>query len=62
MRVILEHVRSQTVPHDMLEELLASNVKFYDGRPDVDNICGTVAEFRHYRLFDCSDCRPQICV
>ncbi|KAI9749466.1 MAG: Transcription factor spt20 [Candelina submexicana] len=31
MRVILEHIRSQTVPHDMLEELLAHKVKFYDG-------------------------------
>lgn len=31
MRVILEHIRSRTIPHDMLEELFSSNVKFYDG-------------------------------
>ncbi len=31
MRTFLEHVRDQTVPHDMLEELFASQVKFYDG-------------------------------
>ncbi|KAI9829949.1 MAG: hypothetical protein M1819_005921 [Sarea resinae] len=30
MKVILEHIRAQTVPHDMLEELFASNVRFYD--------------------------------
>lgn len=31
MKVILEHIRNQTVPHDMLEELFASHVKFYEG-------------------------------
>lgn len=31
MRVFLEHVRASTIPHDMLEELFASQVKFYDG-------------------------------
>ena len=33
MRFILEHLKEQTVPHEMLEELLKSNVIFYDGRP-----------------------------
>jgi len=37
MKVILEHIRSQTIPHDMLEELFASNVKFYDGMPELGN-------------------------
>jgi transcription factor SPT20 len=31
MRVLLEHIKAATVPHDMLEELLAANVTFYDG-------------------------------
>jgi transcription factor SPT20 len=31
MKIILEHIRAGTVPHDMLEELHTSNVKFYDG-------------------------------
>ncbi|EED22328.1 conserved hypothetical protein [Talaromyces stipitatus ATCC 10500] len=31
MKVIIEHIRSQTIPHDMLEELLRANVKFYEG-------------------------------
>lgn len=31
MKVILEHVKAQTVPHDMLEELFQSKVPFYDG-------------------------------
>lgn len=31
MKVIIEHIRSQTVSHDMLEELLRAGVKFYEG-------------------------------
>ncbi|KAL8767642.1 MAG: hypothetical protein Q9209_005901 [Squamulea sp. 1 TL-2023] len=31
MKIILEHLRSQTVPHDMIEELNAAGVKFYEG-------------------------------
>ncbi|QIW96233.1 hypothetical protein AMS68_001751 [Peltaster fructicola] len=31
MRPLIQHLRSQTVPHDLLEELIASNVTFYDG-------------------------------
>ncbi|KAK4550460.1 hypothetical protein LTR36_000039 [Oleoguttula mirabilis] len=31
MKVVLEHVQKSTVPHEMLEELLAQNVPFYDG-------------------------------
>lgn len=30
MKFILEHLKSQTVPHDMVEELQAANVKFYE--------------------------------
>ena len=30
MRLFLEHVKMQTVPHDMLEELAQANIKFYD--------------------------------
>ena len=31
MKFFLEHLRKQTLPHDMLEELYASDVPFYDG-------------------------------
>lgn len=31
MKVLLEHVKSQTVPHDMLEDLGHAGVKFYEG-------------------------------
>ena len=31
MRFILEHLKSQTVPHDMVEELQAAEVRFYEG-------------------------------
>lgn len=33
MRVILEHIREQSIPHEMLDELVAAKVKFYDGMP-----------------------------
>jgi hypothetical protein len=32
MKVIIEHIRAGTVPHDMMEELLRANVRFYEGR------------------------------
>ncbi|KAL4891621.1 Spt20 family-domain-containing protein [Aspergillus ambiguus] len=31
MKVIIEHIRAGTVPHDMMEELLRTNVRFYEG-------------------------------
>ncbi|KAF2767384.1 hypothetical protein EJ03DRAFT_329282 [Teratosphaeria nubilosa] len=31
MKFIIEHLRAQTLPHDLLPELLANNVPFYDG-------------------------------
>lgn len=31
VKAILQHLRTQTVPHEMLEELLQQNVPFYDG-------------------------------
>ena len=31
MKFVLEHLKSQTIPHDMLEELRNSEVKFYEG-------------------------------
>lgn len=30
MKIILEHIKSQTVPHDIIEELQAAEVKFYE--------------------------------
>ena len=32
MKVIIEHIRAGTVPHDLMEELLRSGVRFYEGR------------------------------
>ena len=29
MKVLLEHVKEQTVPHDMVDHLLSSDIKFY---------------------------------
>lgn len=31
MKFILEHLKSQTVPHDMIEELQAAGIRFYEG-------------------------------
>lgn len=31
MRFLLEHLKAETVPHDMIDELLMSGVKFYEG-------------------------------
>lgn len=31
MKVIIEHIRAGTVPHDMVEELLRAGVRFYEG-------------------------------
>lgn len=31
MKVILEHIKAQTVPHDMVDELFHAGVKFYEG-------------------------------
>lgn len=34
MRFLLEHLKAETVPHDMMDELLLSGVKFYEGTWD----------------------------
>jgi hypothetical protein len=31
MKVVIEHIRQGTVPHDLIEELLRSGVRFYEG-------------------------------
>jgi len=31
MKFVIRHLREQTVPHELLEELLSNNVPFYDG-------------------------------
>jgi transcription factor SPT20 len=31
MKVIIQHIRMGTVPHDILENLLLSGVRFYEG-------------------------------
>ena len=30
MKVVLEHLKAQTVPHDMIEELMNAGVRFYE--------------------------------
>jgi transcription factor SPT20 len=32
MRSFIEHLKNRTVPHEILEELFASGVRFYDGK------------------------------
>lgn len=32
MRIIIEHLRAGTVPHDMIEELLRAGIRFYEGK------------------------------
>ncbi|KAI9893317.1 MAG: Transcription factor spt20 [Vezdaea aestivalis] len=32
MKVMLEHIRAGTIPHDLMEEFYAGGVQFYDGR------------------------------
>lgn len=57
MKLILEHIRLSTVPHDMIEDFAAAGVKFYDGKPDTLwsrlSILTTVN-----RVLDCADPRP----
>lgn len=31
MKIILEHLRAQTVPHDIMEELITAGTRFYEG-------------------------------
>lgn len=31
MKFLLEHIKNETVPHDIVEDLLLSGVKFYEG-------------------------------
>lgn len=32
MKIIIEHIRAGTIPHDLIEELLRANVRFYEGK------------------------------
>lgn len=34
MKMVLEHLKSRTVPHDMIEELNSSGVQFYESKWD----------------------------
>lgn len=31
MRVVIDHLRKRTVPHELVKELLEGNIPFYDG-------------------------------
>ena len=45
MRFLLEHLKAETVPHDMIDELLLSGVKFYEGIwEDSDNETCTLTD------------------
>lgn len=30
--MVIEHLKDGTVPHDMMEELIMGNVRFYEGK------------------------------
>ena len=61
MRSFLEHVKDQTVPHDMLEELFAANVRFYDGpNPICMRVFSTSGLTHTSRLPDCPDSRSSM--
>ena len=32
VKILLEHIKSQTIPHDMLDELKQAGIKFYESR------------------------------
>ena len=32
MKVLLEHIKNQTIPHDMLDELHGRGYKFYESK------------------------------
>lgn len=40
MRVLIQHLKEETVPHDILEELMKQNVAFYDGQCRVTTYAG----------------------
>lgn len=35
MKVVIEHLKEGTVPHDMMEELVKGGVRFYEGKPSI---------------------------
>ena len=32
VKILLEHIKSQTIPHDMLDELKQAGIKFYESQ------------------------------
>ena len=42
MRTLLEHVKSQTIPHDMLDDLKHAGVKFYESMQPFCVTCLTI--------------------
>lgn len=40
MKIILEHIKLSTVPHDLMEEFAAAGIKFYEGRLDTIRFTG----------------------
>ena len=32
MKAVLQHLKDETLPHDIMDELLSSGVKFYEGQ------------------------------
>ena len=36
MKSFLEHLRQQTIPHEMVDDIYAAGVRFYDGEKLVD--------------------------
>lgn len=42
MKVIIEHIRAGTVPHDLIEELLRGGVPFYEGSLEPCHACSAI--------------------
>jgi hypothetical protein len=62
MKVIIEHLRAGTVPHDMLEELLRAGVNFYEGNLPGRYLSPTKLMLTRGRLSHRQGCGPQVCI
>ncbi len=58
MKVFLDHIKSSTMPHDMMEDFVTAGVKFYDGMPKM-KVKGLYMLTLVTRVSNCADPRPQ---
>lgn len=59
MKAILEHIKSSTVPHDMIEEFSAAGVKFYEGGWDFESLWPCIFVDAEHRVPHCASTRSQ---